>query len=104
MSLTSTRSLLYMLTACLLIALFATTCRPAGELTTNKIGGPSQSEAEAPVRSTPAPSAPSHRSLGSPQNSDELIGYGELGLLPAIYRTLSGTSGCSPEDPYSTCQ
>lgn len=40
----------------------------------------------------------------SPIDSEELIGLGELGLLPALFQTLGTGIDCDFDDALSTCQ
>ncbi len=68
---------------------------------------PASSEPEAPARLLETPAAVAAASAGGGQSlvdSDELIGLGELGLLPSLLQTFGTGIECDFDDAFSTCQ
>ncbi len=63
--------------------------------------------AERPELSEPAPpKLPQGAAIGGQSliDSEELIGLGELGLLPSLLQTFGAGIDCDFDDAFSTCQ
>ena len=65
-------------------------------------GGDRHEDAEAAGGATDSTAASSGRRRGV--DSEELVGLGELGLLPTLIQALSPGIDCDPGDPFSNCQ
>ncbi len=66
-----------------------------------------ESQAAEPVQSsseTASPSPPPATGGGSLVDSEELIGLGELGLLPSLLPSFGAGLDCDFDDALSTCQ
>ena len=62
---------------------------------------PEAQSSEAPASATPGTGT---RRRGAGLESDELVGLGELGLLPSLLQTFSTGIDCDFDDALSTCQ
>ncbi len=59
---------------------------------------------DAPAGPDEAPATTSTGRRGQSLGSDDLIGLGELGLLPSLIQTLGTGIDCDFDDALSTCQ
>ena len=81
-----------------LLALLAASCSPGAPASQGAVAEPPEA-VESPV-ATPA-AASGGQSL---VDSEELIGLGELGLLPSLLQTFGAGIDCDFDDAFSTCQ
>ncbi len=72
----------------------------ASELLDSGAAAATTTEPESSVTTNSRSSRPSSGSL----ESEELVGLGELGLLPSLIQSLSPSTGCDLDDPFSSCQ
>lgn len=92
------------------ILVVAPACAPAGsepEVAASPLetSEPEMTGVDDPVTGDPDPDAGD--SVGGGQSlidSEELIGLGELGLLPSLVQTFGARIDCDFEDAFSTCQ
>ncbi len=87
-----------LLVVCVLVALLPVACTAPASSEPAAAGEAPESAAK------PEPAAGQIRRGQTLVDSEELIGLGELGLLPALLQSLGTGSECDFDDALSTCQ